>query len=496
MLTYDMADRSESSLYEHLYRCIRTDIETGTITEGEKLPSKRSLAKHLGVSLITVEGAYSQLIAEGYLRAEERRGYFANQPTFPPISKPSRSTATYNTSYRNKAAECETAPIDIPTTALIADLKTGTASSDFFPFKLWTRTIRTVLAHESERTLLADVPPTGLLRLRQALASYLHGLRGMSVEPEQIIIGAGAQYLYGLLVQLIGRQHTYAIETPGYPRLAKIYRANDVDVAFIPLDEHGASVDALRLSKADVVHLMPSHQFPTGLITPISRRYELLGWANEKDGRYIIEDDYDCEFRFAGMPIPTLQSIDTSERVIYVNTFTKSLGTAFRVGYLVLPKHLAERFEEQLGFYSNTVSALDQLVLARFIESGDYERHVSRLRNQQRLIRDELISALKASAIANRISIEHEDAGLHFILCFESEYSDVQLREAFLHEGLDICPLSQYALPEESHPATRGMHSFAISYGGINKDQIKSIVSAMERAILTVQTGSDCNCSE
>lgn len=492
-----MTDRAGASLYEHLYRCIRTDIEAGIITEGEKLPSKRSLAKHLGVSLITVEGAYSQLIAEGYLRAEQRRGYFANLPVLLPIVDFTRGNHLRS---RDAVEEAErktreiVTPLAITAASSLIDLRTGNASPELFPFKLWTRTIRSVLAHESERTLLADVPTAGVFRLREALAAYLHGLRGMNVEPEQIIIGAGAQYLYGLLVQLLGRQHTYAIETPGYPRLAKIYRANDVDVVFIPLDEQGASVNALRASAAGVVHLMPSHQFPTGLITPISRRYELLTWANERNNRYIVEDDYDCEFRFAGMPIPTLQSIDSNERVIYVNTFTKSLGAAFRVGYLVLPWHLVKRFEEQLGFYSNTVSALDQLVLAHFIESGDYERHVNRLRTMQRLLRDELIAALRISAISKRIWIEHEDAGLHFILHIDSQYSAKDLQAAFLREGLDVCPLSCYELaakPASVSPQTRipsvatlQDRRFTLCYGGLRREQIGSVVSAMERAVL------------
>lgn len=525
MLTYNMTDRAGASLYEHLYRCIRRDIETGVITEDERLPSKRSLAKHLGVSLITIEGAYSQLIAEGYLRSEQRRGYFANRPVIlPQLRAASRIPACnegaledtnnvigQNTLPTNKVTAEATAltaaaAIALPaatappatTAPPIIDLRTGNTSLELFPFKLWTRTIRNVLAHESERTLLADVPQAGLLRLRSALASYLHGSRGMDVEPEQIIVGAGAQYLYGLLIQLIGRKYTYAIETPGYPRLAKIYRANDVDVAFIPLDEQGACVDALRKSSADVVHLMPSHQFPTGLVTPIGRRYELLAWAAESDNRYLIEDDYDCEFRFAGMPIPALQSIDSSERVIYVNTFTKSLGATFRVGYLVLPRHLVKRFSEQLSFYSNTVSALDQLVLALFIENGDYERHVSRLRNKQRTLRDELISALKVSAIAESILIEREDAGLHFILGIESQRSDEELKEAFLREGLDIYPLSCYELPtkgyserlsDRNHSAEGGpneIHRFAICYGGIAKEEVKPVVCAMERAIYNI----------
>lgn len=312
----------------------------------------------------------------------------------------------------------------------------------------------------------------------------------MHVDPGQIVIGAGAQTLYNLIVQLLGRNRRFAVEDPGYPRLTQIYRSNDVPLSHVPMDESGISVEGLRRSGADICHIMPSHQFPTGLVTPISRRYELLGWASEREGRCIIEDDYDCEFRLAGKPIPPLQAIDAAECVIYTNTFTKSLGPAFRIGYMVLPMRLADLFEEKLGFYSCTVSAIDQLALARFIENGDYERHVNRMRSHYRTVRNELASALKATAVADRITIEAHDSGLHFILGIESDASEAALAAAALAHGVALAPLSGFcvdAAEQEGQAPEKDqvdrMRRFVMSYSGIAREAIGPAAQAIAKAV-------------
>ena len=298
----------------------------------------------------------------------------------------------------------------------LADFTGATAPEGVFPYAAWARTLRRVLADESERTVLEAAGPQGSPRLRAAIAAHLRGFRGMEVHPDQIVIGSGAQSLYGLLVQLLGRDLVYGVEDPGYPRLASIYRSNDVAVRPIALDEEGPSLEVLERAGIDVLHCTPSHQFPTGITVPVSRRRALVEWAygtSEKsesvlaprvsDGpsrpseakwdpenalvdecgsgkvggmletrsRYLIEDDFDCEFRMAGRPVPTLATLDGAGRVIYANTFSKTLGGAFRIGYVVLPEELAERFRDKLGFYTCTVGALEQLTLARFMESGE-----------------------------------------------------------------------------------------------------------------------------
>lgn len=530
MLTYDMQNRGDASLYEHLYMCIREDIEAGRIALGERLPSKRALAKHLGISVITVEGAYAQLVAEGYVNAVPRKGLFASFTGSPKTVSPKCAEeqmfhvkhsegfsealglsgfSGFSEPSASSGASSLSAPADpAPASVLWADFTGATAARGLFPYKTWARTVREALSAESERSLLAASDPAGAPQLRRALANYLRGFRGMEVSPQQIVVGAGAQSLYALIIQLLGRGRAYAVENPGYPRLAHIYRSNDVRLACIPLDDEGVRVDALAASGASVVHCMPSHQFPIGLVTSASRRHELLQWAMRAQGdetnvsretfpeeetcagdtsvgggvladvnvderRYIIEDDYDCEFRMAGRPIPSLQSIDEAECVIYTNTFTKSLGLAFRIGYMVLPNHLALRFHELLGFYSCTVGAIDQLALARFIESGEYERHVNRLRNRHRRVQDALIGGLRASSVGDMLRFVHVGAGLHFLMevdIGESASSECACRtnhaehtgraerveraiaERAREEGIALAPLSDYWLdsPETS----------------------------------------------
>ncbi len=313
----------------------------------------------------------------------------------------------------------------------------------------------------------------------------------MQIDPGQIVIGSGAQTLYNMLVQLLGRDRCFAIEDPGYPRLTKIYQNNDVPLAHIPMDANGVSLEALHSSNADIVHVMPSHQFPTGLVTPISRRYELLGWATEQEGRYLIEDDYDCEFRLAGKPISPLQTIDVHGRVIYTNTFTKTLGPAFRIGYMVLPAHLIAPFAERLGFYSCTVSTIDQIALARFIESGNYERHVNRMRSYYRTVRNEIIAALKTTALEGRISFEAEDSGLHFILGIDTAATDASITASARKEGIALAPLSNFYQLQEGEGLNKGTaeHTcrFVMSYGGIELGDIPPAVDALAKAVATAE---------
>ena len=265
----------------------------------------------------------------------------------------------------------------------------------------------------------------------------------MNVSPDQVVIGAGSQTLYQLLVQLLGRTRRYAVEDPGYPLLTRMYEQQDAQVAHIGLDDSGINVAALEASDASVAHIMPSHQFPTGIVTTAARRRELLNWAREGD-RYLIEDDYDSEFRMAGRPIPSLFGIDAAERVLYLNSFAKSLGAAFRMAYLVLPPQLARRFREQLGFYASTVSPLDQLALARFIEQGHYDRHVNRLRTHARKTQDALVNALH-EVFSDRIAFAGLNDGLHFTMQLESEHGERELAAAAEAAGVRIAPLSDFA---------------------------------------------------
>ena len=453
-------------MYDYLYRCIRHDIAHGVIAPGEKLPSKRTLAKHLGVSLITVEAAYEQLAAEGYIRSRERCGYYAcdlapaarvndtapgNQatPQEHQAGAASHPGLTANAPANTHAPRSN----ELAATPLLADFTHSTFATQMFPYATWAKVVRRTLADENAASLADAASAAGSLQLRQAIATHLHEFRGMNVAPEQIVIGAGSQTLYQLVVQLLGRNKTFAIETPGYPLLTRMYQQQNVRVCHIPLDEDGINMTALERSGATVAHIMPSHQFPTGVVTTAARRRELLNWARAGK-QYLIEDDYDSEFRMAGRPIPPLFSIDAAERVLYINSFAKSLGAAFRMAYLVLSPNLADQFHAQLGFYANTVSPLDQLALAHFIEQGQYERHVNRLRTHARKTQDALVSAL-CEAFGERVAFTGLNDGLHFTMQLESPQSERELAAAAESAGIRIAPLSSFGKFNQPGDAAR-----------------------------------------
>lgn len=500
MLSYDMGERGNASRYDYLYRRIRHDIAHGNILPDEKLPSKRALARNLGVSVITVEAAYAQLIAEGYVRAEERRGYFACELS--PVARGGRQGGARNrgnartggvsggaAGQRGFASEGATgrhaaspdsdtalSPAASPARRL-ASLRfpahtlgdspfsdsagdpmtfapsSGAAATALFPYQTWARVMRRTLTEESSATLAQAALGAGSPRLRRAIAAYLREYRGMDVPAERIVVAAGSQTLYQLIIQLLGRERAFAIESPGYPLLERMYDAQGARCASVPLAAGGIDVAALSESGASVAHVMPAHQFPTGVVMSAAHRRDLLNWSrmdaarafssDGPRGRFIIEDDYDAEFRMSGRPIAPLASVDVAGRVIYLNSFTKSLGEAFRIAYMALPEDLAAQFELKLGFYSNTVSPLEQLALARFIEQGHYERHVNRLRTHVKRLQDGLVGRVRESSLAQEVAFEGLDRGLYFSMRVRKGTQDrvvgalqaagVQL--AFLGEG-------------------------------------------------------------
>ena len=468
MLTYSFENIDGDSMYDYLYRCVKEDILSGKLKAGEKLPSKRAFAKNLGVSTITVESAYAQLVAEGYLYALPKRGYYVcglerEEPPQVP-SQPPAAPATREPERRS----------------YWADFVGSSVARDMFPFSVWAKLLRDVTAGEDETALLTDTSAGGIRQLRQAIARHLYQFRGMTIDPEQIVVGAGTEYLYSVLIQLLGRDKGYAVEDPGYLRLGRIYEKNDVAVHHIPMDGAGIIPQKLEESGAEILHITPSHHFPTGIVMPVSRRYEFLSWASKGADRYIIEDDYDCEFRLAGRPIPTLQSIDVMEKVIYINTFSKSLAPAFRISYLVLPRHLVTRFYETLGFYSGTVSCLEQMTLARFLSQGYFEKHINRMRNHYRALRDRLLSQLAKSPLADRVTITEENAGLHFLLALDTDRSDEEILRSAEEEDIRISFVSQYYYAGED----RRPHVLVMNYSGLEEDKVPEAVARLCRAVL------------
>ena len=453
MLTYELKKSPGVPLYEALYRCIRADILDGTLAPGQKLPSKRALAQNLEVSKITVETAYGQLLAEGYITAREKVGYFveAVERTQPgPLPAPPRSRA-----------EAEEVLLDL----------TG-GGTEKFPFSVWSRLQREVMLDYGEKLLL-PLPNRGLPELRRAIAEHLAAFRGMSVDPENILIGAGTDFLYNLLIQLLGRDLTYAVEEPGYGKIRKIYAAGGVKAVSAAMDDLGVTVDSLRT--AQVLHISPSHHFPTGLITPVSRRTELLAWARE-GGRWIIEDDYDSEFRFDSHPKPTMLSLDRGGRVIYMNTFSKTLAPSIRISYMVLPPALMKQFQETLGFYSCTVPSFEQYTLARFLSRGHFEKHINRMRKFYKSRRNRVISLLSGCAFADRLTILEQDAGLHFLLKVDTALSDRELKERLARAGIRIRALSDYY----ADPEGRDYHLLVVDYAGLNEDALEAALNGLK----------------
>lgn len=469
MLTYSFTNLGSDSLYQHLYKCIKNDIIQGVLAVGEKLPSKRSFAKNLGISTITVENAYAQLISEGYLYSIPKKGFFV-------------ADCNLNVNKENaKLPEITTGnlPLTAQNSTYFVDFSSNQTNLENFPFSIWAKLIRELL-HENRLELLTNPPSGGILPLRKAIADHLLAFRGMHILPEQIIIGAGTEYLYGLLIQLFGSDKHFGVEEPGYKKVSLVYKSHDVTCHFLSMDDSGVQISELENSHTDIIHISPSHHFPTGRTMPISRRYELLGWSNKSPDRYIIEDDYDSEFRLTGQPIPTLQSIDMSGKVIYMNTFTKSLASTIRISYMVLPRNLLQMFYEKLSFYSCTVSNFEQFTLAHFISQGHFEKHINRMRNYYHHKRDTLLTTMKNSPLWSYVTISEEDAGLHFLMKVKTTLSDEEFCLRAAEQGIHITSLSQYF----QNPPENSQGMFLINYSSVPEERMKEAVERLYRGCI------------
>ncbi|MCD8324779.1 MAG: PLP-dependent aminotransferase family protein [Clostridiales bacterium] len=482
MLTYSFENLGGDAMYTYLYKCMRADIMSGALSKGERLPSKRTFARHLGVSTITVENAYALLQTEGYIYSEPKRGYFVSdiQKPFGSAGSPQKRSSGMETGpdyTENKRPDDNVNGCvgqNDPAPEWYADFSSNQTRPENFPFSVWTKLNRQVMADQGAH-LLQNPPGGGVYELRAAIAAHLRDFRDMHVSPEQIIVGAGTEYLYGMLIQLLGFDSIYAMEDPGYQKIGNIYEAHGVSCRYIELDRCGMRPELLEDSGANVIHISPSHHFPTGITMPISRRYELLGWAARAEGRYIIEDDYDSEFRMSGKPIPTLQSIDRNDQVIYINTFTKSLASTIRISYMVLPEPLLEKFRRRLGFYSCTVSNFEQYTLAAFIRDGYYEKHINRMRSSYRRKRNALLDAIAGSPLADMVTISEEDAGLHFLMHVDTGLEDEQIIERAAQRGIRITSLAHYY-----HCAGAvSEHTFVINYSNIEEDRIREAVQSL-----------------
>lgn len=444
--------------YMEVYENMKRLILNGTYQAYQKVPSKRKLAQTLNVSPLTVESAYEQLIAEGYLYSIEKKGYFVNKQVEMIVSR---------------TDEINDVTIDEPDESFEDDIlrfPTNVVDTSVFPNATWAKLSREVIA-ENHHEMYNHVPAQGLKELREEIARYLSLYRGMNVSHERIIIGSGSTSLIGMIVELLGRKKHYAMESPGFKKIEQLFIANDVKLSYIGLDHEGLDSKQLALLNPDVIHVTPSHQFPTGIVMPISRRIELLNWATSHES-YIIEDDYDSEFRFSGKPIPALQGVDQNDRVIYMNTFTKSLAPSFRMSYMVLPKHLMPSYRELSSYHSCTVPTFEQYVLYKFMKQGYFERHIHRM---SQLYREKLEKIFTILNKHSEIHVKGYETGLHFLLEIRTDEHLDDLVVRLKKQKIHVISLQN---KQHVHP------TLVIGYSGITLDQIQSHVNKLIHAII------------
>jgi GntR family transcriptional regulator/MocR family aminotransferase len=358
------------------------------------------------------------------------------------------------------------------------DFKTNQVDAADFPYKAFAKIERdTVLDQLNQHLNRGD--SFGLYELRERISNILFSYRGIKATPEQIVIGSGSEHLILLLVLLLGRDRIYAVEDPSYIKNYQLYQAYGVNVKTITLDNQGLRMDELGNSRAEIVHTTPSHQFPKGIVTQVERRLELIKWASEKSSRYLIEDDYDSEFRFFGSPIPAMKVMDRFDKVIYLNSFSKTLAPSFRLSYMVLPERLIDIYHENLSFFSSSVPLINQLVMEQFIHSGEYERHLNRMKNTYKLKRDYLINLLSNSSFSSKIKVYGEEAGLHFLVNFMTNFSENALVEMAKKYGVRVYGLSEYSL---SSCEVSSVKTIVFGYSNLTTEEMKKGVDKLEVA--------------
>ena len=470
--------QGDRPLYEQIYQYIKDEIRRGNIRPEKQLPSSRELAKSLKVSRSTTQLAYEQLVSEGYLEAVPRKGYFAASldGIFPPVA---RSAATVRSDQKIKLSagtEQENARRQLFRDEFEVDFSPRGIDLEGFPYATWRKISRSVLKEE-DRELFLKGEPQGDLILREAIRDYLHAARGVNCDASQIIIGAGNEYLLMLLSQLIGRDAVIAMENPTYRQAYRVLSGVGHKVMPVGIDKNGFCVKELNGQDVQAAYVMPSHQFPTGIVMPVRRRQELLSWAGEEPGRYLIEDDYDSEFRYKGKPIPALQGMDQNGRVIYMGTFSKAIAPAIRVGYMVLPESLLSVYLEKGRFYSSTVSRVDQRILANFISGGYFERHLNRMREIYKGKHDVLLGELKP--LEKRFEITGEFAGLHVLLKDKKKETEQSLLEKAAKNRVRVYELSGFYMEEAQAKETS---TIVLGYAGLTEEKIRKGVEFLREA--------------
>lgn len=460
-----LPEKTGLPLYQQLYQQFKQEIQSGGLAAGTKLPSKRKLAEQLGVSINTVEGAYTQLEAEGFIQALPRRGFFVLETGLPPQGPAAPVPA---------ANESKTAP----ESSCAVDFSPSGMARTQFPFGVWRRLMKNCF-NEYDEHLLLRTPPQGDPGLREAVGAYLYRARGVRCSREQIVIGAGSDNLLFILGYILSDRYTLAVENPMYNQAHRLFARLGHRIMPIPVAPEG--IDLKKLPDCDnvLVYTTPSHQYPLGFSMPIGQRTALLRWSGQGNDRYIIEDDYDSEFRYQSRPIPSLQSIDQLGRVIYLGTFSRSVAPALRISYMVLPPALLALYRERYAGFASTVSGFEQVVLREFMQSGRFDTHVSRMRVYYRNRRQCLVDALVP--LAPVLDILGEPAGHHLTLSVRNGMEETRLRQSAADRGVRVYPVSPHFLGEVPE---RYRSTVLLGFGGLSDHEIRRGAELLKQAWL------------
>ncbi len=469
-LMIPLSNRSGSPYYSQIYSYIKEEIKKGNLKPAARLPSTRLLAEHLKISRSTTQMAYEQLLSEGYIEAVPCKGFYVlriDGLVHTGQAEGRKAPSLLTVSPGREKGNASDWSVDFSPRGI--DLCT-------FPYNTWRKISKNTLVDDN-REMFVPGDPQGEPAFREAIRSYLHSARGVNCMADQIIVGAGSEYLLMLLSQILGAYRVIAMENPTYKQAYRVLESLKYQVVPVAMDQSGINVKLLEKSGADITYVMPSHQYPTGIVMPVKRRQELLAWAYGGEDRFLIEDDYDSEFRYKGKPIPALQGMDGRERVIYCGTFSKSIAPAIRVSYMVLPRPLLAIYREKVNFYTSTVSRIDQNILYQFMLEGHYERHLNRMRAVYKAKHDVLIAGLKP--FERQFIIRGEYAGLHLLLTDRKGRPEEMLVKKAQALGVKVYGLSGYFIHEahNTYPST-----VVLGFASLTEDEIKKGLKLLEQA--------------
>lgn len=448
-------NRDPVPLYKQLYNQIREQILSGKLPADSRLPSVRDMAIELSASRNTVDGAYQELYAEGYLYSKPRSGYF--------VSALDQDVAPRSISGKSGKSDYLPGPPSVFT----YDFHPARLDPESFPTELWRKCFVDILRRNSHQLVQYD-DPQGDWGLRSSIQSYLGRSRGVLCDPDQIIICAGLQQSLDIVSHILKGSHSVvAVENPGYHLPRSVFHSHSYTIFPVPVGPGGIDLNHLKVSNSTIVYVTPSHQLPLGCVMPVANRLALIEWA-ESGGKFIIEDDYDSELRYHGKPIPSLQGLRPTGNIIYSGTFSKILSPALRLSYLVLPYTLLAAYRQLYRTYFSSVSLLEQRTMANFMEQGHWERHIRRMRMIYKKKHDILLRSVETHFGKRAVVIGH-GAGLHVVLMLpDTVHSEAEIIDRARQKGIRLLPFSEFHVVGQPEATT-----LLIGFGGMTSSEIE-----------------------